>query len=81
MLRDEVRHAACGRALLRVFEHGALAHAITDADRADLRVVMAADRNELRAIYRAAATGGPGRALGASITSDEVDALGAVAWT
>ncbi len=80
LLRDEVRHAACGRALLRVFEHGALAHVLTDADRADLRAVMATDRAELRAIYRAAATDGPGRAFGASITGAEVEALGAVAW-
>jgi hypothetical protein len=83
LLRDEVRHAACGRALLRVFTDagGALAHAITDGDRADLQATMAADRDELRAVYRRSATGGPGRPFGASVTLAEVEAHGAAAWS
>jgi hypothetical protein len=70
LLRDEARHAATGRALLRL-----LAPTVDAADRDDLDAVMAADRADLRARYRAAATGGPGRALGASVTIADLDAL------
>ncbi|MBA3462329.1 MAG: ferritin-like domain-containing protein [Deltaproteobacteria bacterium] len=73
LLRDEVRHAAAGRALYRLFDEGAaLARTITDADHAELAAVMAADRAELREVYRAAARGGPGRTLGASITTRDL---------
>jgi hypothetical protein len=34
---------------------------------------MAADRADLRAVYRQAARGGPGRALGASITQSDLE--------
>jgi hypothetical protein len=70
LLRDEARHAATGRALLRL-----LLPTVDAADRADLDAVMADDRAELRARYRAAATGGPGRALGASVTIADLDAV------
>lgn len=67
LLRDEVRHAATGRALMRLFTDGALAPRVTDADRAEIRVVMSEDRTDLRARYAMTARGGPGRALGASL--------------
>jgi len=77
LLRDEVRHAATGRALYRAFDHGALARAVPAIDRADVPAMMAADRAALRAGYREAATGGPGRTLGASITVADLDAAAA----
>ncbi len=67
LLRDEVRHAAVGRALLGLFTDGALARSVSDEDRVEVTATMVADRAELRARYRASARGGPGRALGASI--------------
>lgn len=74
LLRDEVRHAAAGRALFRLFDAGGpLAHTIVETDHAELAAVMAADRADLRAVYRQAARGGPGRALGASITALDVE--------
>src|SRR5205085_10482770 len=74
LLRDEVRHAATGRALLGVFEHGALGDE-TAALRAELPAVMAADRAALRAAYADSARGGPGRALGGCIERADLDAL------
>jgi len=67
LLRDEVRHAATGRALLNLFTGGAMARLVSDTDRSELTSVMAADRGDLRARYAATARGGPGRALGASL--------------
>lgn len=73
LLRDEVRHAATGRAVLALFAAtGPLGAAITGDERAALPAVMAADRAALRAVYRGAARGGPGRALGASITAADL---------
>lgn len=74
LLRDEVRHAATGRALLLLFTDGALAHTVSDLDRAEITRVMSADRTDLRARYLATARGGPGRALGASITPRDLGA-------
>lgn len=74
ILADEVRHAAAGRALLPLFEHGALA-ATTGELRATLAELMATDRAELRAHYLESATGGPGRALGASIERADLEAI------
>lgn len=72
VLADEVRHAATGRALLAVFEHGALADA-TAALRAELPALMAADRALLREDYRRSARGGAGRALGACIERADLE--------
>jgi hypothetical protein len=74
LLRDEARHAAAGRALLRLFTAGPLAATVTDADRAELAATMAADRRDLRARYLATAHGGPGRALGASLVPADLAA-------
>jgi hypothetical protein len=74
VLVDEVRHAATGRALLPLFARGALAET-TDELRAELPEIMAAEREELRAVYRASATGGPGRALGACIEVADLEAI------
>lgn len=68
LLRDEVRHAAAGRALLRLFLDGPLASTVSDLDRRTLDATMSADRADLRARYLASAIGGPGRTLGASLT-------------
>lgn len=67
LLRDEVRHAATGRALWKLFLDGSMARHVTDADRSALTRVMATDRADLRARYELTAHGGPGRALGASL--------------
>jgi hypothetical protein len=67
LLRDEVRHAATGRALLRLFDGGPLSRTITPHERRNLDATMAADRADLRARYLASALDGPGRALGASL--------------
>ncbi len=67
LLRDEVRHAATGRALFQLFTRGPLATTVSERDRAELAATMATDRADLRARYRATARGGAGRALGASI--------------
>ena len=72
LLRDEVRHAAAGRALLRMFHDGDLAGAITADDRATVAAVMASDRAVLRAGYVASAVGGPGRGLGACIEATDL---------
>lgn len=74
ILTDEVRHAAAGRALLPLFETGALAES-TEELRARLPVLMAEDRAELRGHYLASATGGPGRALGASIERADLEKI------
>jgi hypothetical protein len=72
LLRDEVRHAAAGRALLRLFQDGALASSITAEDRATVAAVMASDRAQLRAGYVESAVGGPGRGLGACIEATDL---------
>jgi hypothetical protein len=71
LLRDEVRHAAAGRALLTLFEAGPLATETVEL-RAALPELMAADRADIRATYRATAIDGPGRALGASLRAGDV---------
>ena len=63
VLTDEVRHAAAGRAILAEFARCPR----TAGEFSGLVDEMAADREVLRANYRAAAAGGPGRALGGSI--------------
>lgn len=74
VLTDEARHAAVGRALLPLFERGALAET-TGELRAGLVEMMAADRRDVRAHYRASAEGGPGRALGACIEIADLEAI------
>lgn len=74
ILADEVRHAAAGRALLPLFETGALAESTAEL-RAMLPDLMAADRTDVRAHYLDSATGGPGRALGASIERADLEAI------
>ncbi len=74
LLADEVRHAAAGRALLPLFEHGALADTTVEL-RAELPAVMATDRAELRVHYLESARGGPGRALGAAIDRADLAAI------
>ncbi len=74
ILADEVRHAAAGRALLSLFEHGELART-TAALRAELPEIMAADRADLREGYLASAVGGPGRALGACLERRDLERI------
>ncbi len=74
ILADEVRHAAAGRALLPLFEHGALAETTAEL-RAELPELMATDRAELRVRYLESAKGGPGRALGAAIDRADLEAI------
>lgn len=64
LLVDEVRHAAAGRALLRVVGRDAQLEAIMDADRADLRTQ-----------YVHSARGGAGRALGACIEVADLEQI------
>jgi hypothetical protein len=74
ILADEVRHAAAGRALLALFDRGALADA-TQELRRSLPALMAADRADLRAHYLASAQGGPGRALGACLEVADLERI------
>ncbi len=74
VLVDEVRHAAVGRALLPLFDNGALAET-TGELRAKLSALMAADRADLRAHYLASATGGPGRGLGACLVTADLESM------
>lgn len=71
LLMDEARHAAAGRALAR-----SLARALDPdrlaAARQRFEPELLEDQRHLRATYRASATDGPGRALGASIRPDEL---------
>lgn len=70
ILHDEVRHAAAGRAILPVVEQSAVEAGV--ALDPDLAEAMATTRERIRALYRRAATDGPGRALGASIRADDL---------
>lgn len=74
VLADEVRHAAAGRALLALFDRGALAESTAEL-RASLPALMAADRADLRAHYLASAQGGPGRALGACLEAADLERI------
>jgi hypothetical protein len=71
LLVDEVRHAAAGRALLRLFTDGPLRAPVADALPA-LPALLDADRAELRARYLSEARGGPGRALGACLQRQDL---------
>jgi hypothetical protein len=66
ILADEARHAAVGRALFAWFD---------EAARASIATELAADRADLRATYARSARGGPGRALGASITLADLERI------
>lgn len=70
LLTDEVRHAAVGRAIVDwlVDSHHPGALDVRD----QLATVMATDREHLRHRYLTAASGGPGRALGASLTTSDL---------
>lgn len=74
VLLDEVRHAASGRALLDELSRGPLADACA-AELARLAPQLAADREHLRATYRASANGGRGRALGGALELDDLEAI------
>jgi hypothetical protein len=74
ILHDEVRHAAAGRAVLAAIEE-AMEESGLAIDPA-LGEEMEATRARIRASYRRAATGGPGRGLGASIRVEDLGALG-----
>lgn len=70
IMQDEVRHAAAGRAILPVVEQAAIEAGVTLEP--DLVETMATTREHIRALYRRAATDGPGRALGASIRAEDL---------
>lgn len=74
LLYDEARHASAGRnleAVLRAsFEDAAFEPFLSRRDD-----VAEADRRHHRAVHRAGATGGPGRAFGVSIFAHEIPAL------
>lgn len=74
LLRDEARHAAAGRRLYTLLQ-AALPEASTRRVRRELPDIIARDRDDIRAAYRASATGGPGRALGATIELGDLTAL------
>jgi hypothetical protein len=73
LLFDEVRHAAAGREILPILVK-TLPRADIEALVTRLPGVMADDRKNLRALYAANATGGPGRKLGVSLTLADLDA-------
>lgn len=66
IVRDEVRHAAAGKALLVTLRSAYPFHLIADLVER-LPGIIERQSAHLREAVRAAATGGPGRALGASI--------------
>lgn len=74
LLYDEARHASAGRnleAVLRAsFEDAVFEPFLSRRDD-----VAEADRRHHRAVHRAGATGGPGRAFGVSIFAHEIPAL------
>jgi hypothetical protein len=74
ILHDEVRHAAAGRSVLASIEE-AMEEAGVDLDPA-LADEMEATRARIRASYRRAAAGGPGRALGVSLRAEDLAGLG-----
>ncbi len=73
LFRDEVRHAAVGRALLRVLAGTLPREPLAELGRR-LPSTVIGDVDHIRAVYRAAAKGGPGRRYGASITREELPA-------
>ncbi len=74
VLRDEVRHAAVGRALLPLFDRGLLAETTAEL-RSSLDALMAADRADVRAHYVESATGGRGRELGACLETIDLERI------
>ncbi|MBI5512309.1 MAG: ferritin-like domain-containing protein [Deltaproteobacteria bacterium] len=73
LLRDEVRHAAAGERLQAALEDH-LGDLLPDSERERLERTVAEDRAYLRDRYDQGAQGGPGRALGACITREDLDA-------
>ena len=74
VLLDEARHAAAGHALLAELGRGPRAVACA-AELERIASQLVEDRAHLRATYRAAAIGGPGRALGAVLEVADLEAL------
>lgn len=70
LLADEARHFAVGRALVPVLRARLEAGERARLDR-ELTEIALRDVEEIRAVHRAGATGGPGRCFGASIRPDE----------
>jgi len=71
LLKDEARHAAVGPYLEAVLvEH--LPPEAFGGLLAELEAIKDEDRRDLRALYEEVAAGGPGRALGASITAADL---------
>ena len=71
LLRDEVRHAAAGRHLVRALRASLSSDALRIVS-ARMDATVRRDLDDLRAAYRAAARGGPGRRYGASIEAREL---------
>jgi hypothetical protein len=71
LLVDEVRHSAVGPRLEAMMRRTLPAEAFGGL-LAEIEEIKVEDREDLRALYREVATGGPGRALGASITARDV---------
>ncbi len=69
--RDEVRHAATGRALFDALDQ-AFANEPIQRVRAGLAGRMEAERRRLGGLYRASAIGGPGRVFGASLLPEDL---------
>jgi hypothetical protein len=72
LLCDEVRHAATGRALLSLLTES-FAQLPVRGMLSRLPGMIEDERVRLRALYRAAATGAPGRALGVSLRPEDLD--------
>jgi hypothetical protein len=71
LLADEARHFVTGRQLAQHLEGVFHADELAEV-RDQLPAIVAEDRRHIRAGYLRAATGGVGRALGASIRADEL---------
>ena len=74
LLRDEVRHAATGRALRALIERSYPASELATA-KAPLAARLDDVRRRLRAESLAYATGGPGRALGGRLRREDLERI------
>jgi hypothetical protein len=74
LLADEARHAAAGRAIEALLE-ATYDEAVLAPAKARLAARLDEERAHLRALARARAVGGPGRALGAGLRAEDFDGL------
>lgn len=72
LLRDEVRHAAAGRALVALLERSCPAELLA-ASREMLRERLPLERQHLREMALSRAVGGPGRGLGACLLPEDFE--------